>query len=210
MRQETSPPDEHNEHDDSDKRNDCTSHGCCVYPHSPMSIVTMILSIITYILSQNATWNCYFVQAEFDGGNTIFSDVGRGGNEIKFGLGPFSREDLTEDLSCILYSRDDVDSFLDAPYKTSRIFGAFANLLLGIVMIALICTSCMSYYPIVMKVIGVVSIVGSGCLGMTFFLFSSDLCENCSFHVGAGVAVVGVILALINGVIVLGLPPSKF
>mmetsp|Transcript_5128 Transcript_5128/g.15015 ORF Transcript_5128/g.15015 Transcript_5128/m.15015 type:complete len:201 (+) Transcript_5128:126-728(+) len=188
---------------------ECGCKGCCTYPHSPKSIATLILSVMAYILSQNATWNCYYVQSEMNLTGNFLKNTEFAGSTVKIGLGPFSREDLTEDLSCIMYSADDVDMFLDAPYKTSRIFGAFANLLLGITMIALICTSCMSFYPIAMKAIGVLSIMGSLCLAMTFLIFSSDLCEDCSFHIGAGVALVGTAIAMINGCFVMALPPAK-
>ncbi|KAL7574942.1 hypothetical protein ACA910_010766 [Epithemia clementina (nom. ined.)] len=184
------------------------------FPHGPRSIYLFIMSISAYLFTISASWGCYFVDV-----NATFSAKSNSGGQIfddySAGFGLYSYEDGAENSDnkfnwlCYTYSDEQKDR-LDSKFKTAVSFATMANIFVGIAMVFLIFTCCVQFTLPMMKILGVLMLIGSFCQVFTFLVFSSDLCSEfeCTFYLGAGMSIAAVLVALASGILAFFVPGS--
>ena len=172
------------------------------------------MSISAYLFTISASWGCYFVDvdatfsAKENSKGELFDDYSAG-----FGL--FSYEDGAENRDsgfnwvCYTYSDEQMDK-LDSTFKSARSFAVAANVFVGIAMIVLLSTCCIQFSLPMVRITGIMMLIGSACQVFTFLVFSSDLCNDydCKFYWGAGMSIAAVLVALACGIVAFYVPPS--
>jgi hypothetical protein len=156
--------------------------------------------MINCTLAINASYGCFFVQS-----NNPFDRFGN----FQVGMGLFSREDLSNDgYSCIVFNQEFLDEILDGPYLAARIFGIMANICFGVTMIMLVCISSMSFWRDFVQFAAICSAGGFIFQSLTFLIFASDVCDDCDFSIGGGLAIASAVIGLCNACLIFNLPRS--
>lgn len=177
-------------------------------PHGKFSILTLIISIAAYVCAVHTAYSCQFVTVPI-------GDLGfYSSQEIKFGLGLWSYEDILGDnsFSCIEWNDSADSDILDATWIAARWLALCANVCIGIAIISCIVMTCIPLPVAIIKCL----VFGLLCLGfffesLVFIAFSSDVCSNinCQFSAGAGTAVAALILAMIAAAFAFKIPPCE-
>lgn len=188
--------------------------GWCTFPHGQRSIYLFILSISAFLFTISASWGCYFVDV-----NATFSakleSKGQIFEEYTAGFGLFSYEDGTEESDsnfewmCYAYSEEQLAN-LDGNFIAARSFAVMANIFVGMAMLFLLCTCWVQYDLSMMRVLGVLMLIGSFCQVFTFLVFGSDLCDrfDCDFYLGAAMSLGSVLVSLVSGILAFYIPAS--
>mmetsp|Transcript_14179 Transcript_14179/g.39242 ORF Transcript_14179/g.39242 Transcript_14179/m.39242 type:complete len:263 (+) Transcript_14179:108-896(+) len=189
--------------------------GCCTFPHGQRSIFLFISSISAYLFAISASWGCYFI----DVNATLSSREGSGGrlyDDFGAGFGLFSYEDGFDNKEnnfnwiCYAYSDEQLEN-LDSSFKTARGIAVVANAMIGVAMIFFLCTCCVQFSPVALKLIGALMVSGGIAQFMTFIVFSSDLCSDpyeCKFYLGAFICIAAAVTAIVTGIFANCLPAS--
>ena len=167
-------------------------------------------------MSLCATWGCYFIQVD-----QSFSTIGGEGltplEGDKAGWGLFTFEDGRRnvddhDWKCYRYS-DKQEDKLDDPFMTAQILGLVSNVLLGIAAILFLLSSCCAFPRLIVLATSFIEFLGGCCLGATLIVLSTEFCSDpyeCRFYAGAGFAVLGAVVAIINSFVMCTLKPAKY
>lgn len=113
---------------------------------------------------------------------------------------------------CATYSSDQIDNFLDGPFKAARAFAVLANIFVGAGALALVFASCAYFEIVLLHGCGWLLIIGSVCEALTFLLYASKVTDgphNGRFWWGSGLAIASSIAALFAGILTIRLPPSE-
>ena len=137
--------------------------------------------------------------------------------EGKAGWGLFTFEDGRRseddhDWKCYRYS-DQQENKLDDPFMTAQILGLVANVMLGIAALLFLLASCCAFPRLIVLATAFIEFVGGACLGATLLVLSTEFCSDpydCRFYAGAGFAVLGAVVALINSCVMCTLGPAKY
>ena len=183
----------------------------------PFVIVSMILHLATTPLSElccdhtnSTTENHPPTQSPTH--PSLYQQLNNVGSST---IGPFGYQQLGTDdngFVCATYNDAQLDTLVDASWKTARAFAVMANICNGITMLFLICTSCVMYKPNALRIIAALAFCGSVCGMCVFSLFGSWVTnppQNGRFHLGAGLGLIGALCSVVTGFMVLKIPPER-
>lgn len=116
------------------------------------------------------------------------------------------------DWKCYRYSESQEDK-LDDPFMFAQLLGLVANVLLGIAAVLFLLSSCCAFPRLIVLVTSLIQLLGGCCLGATLYVLTTKFCSdpfNCRFYVGAGIAALGALVAIINSFVMCTLAPAKY
>jgi hypothetical protein len=177
-----------------------------VYPHGKISIYATILAISNFLFGLSASYGCYYGRVDYtwselrDGRTTD-----EGSNIGILAYQDSLRNDST--FTCYPYTKAMRDTF-DGPFQAARVFAYMANLCLLVCMIAIVASACLSLSLNALRVLAALYFQAALYEGLTLVFFASNMCDDggCDFYIGAGVALISSLLAIINGILVLKFP----
>jgi hypothetical protein len=122
------------------------------------------------------------------------------------------RDENDHDWKCYSYSSRQED-LLDDPFTMAQLLGLVSNVLLGVAAVLFIISSCCAFPRLIVLACALIELLGGACLGMTLLAMSTEFCSapyECRFYAGAGMAILGAVVAFINSVVMWTLPPAKY
>lgn len=186
-----------------------------VFPHGRRSIYIMCLALSAFFMSLCATWGCYFIQVDATystlGGEGITAIEGWAGWGLYTYEDGIRRED-DHDWKCYRYS-DEQEDKLDDPFMIAQLLGLLSNVLLGIAGLLFFLSSCCAFPRVVVLATSLIEIIGGLALGATVYVLSTEFCSDpykCRFYVGAGFAILGCLVAIVNSFVMCTLKPAKY
>jgi hypothetical protein len=189
---------------------------CCSWPHGPMSIGAMILSIIALAFNVSAVAGCFYFQTK-DISLTplnppLFINTGSGVS----GIGLFTYEWPESDwvygsYYCYYYSESMRSILFDSAFNAAYVFGILSLGCMAWAVGLLNVIACVAFSPMALKGIGALCMGGSLFALLTLTAFASNFINeyNATFSWGAGFAIVSSIFSLVVGVVVCMLPPAR-
>lgn len=177
-----------------------------------MSVWALVGSILTFGFAVVASYGCFYVTVQVPTDSKYLSGASTG-----FGL--FSRsgqyvyidDDIEVSSGCVAWSSNEAEYFFDSEWITALAFGYIANITSGIALVFSLLMMCMSFTRTLINVFTGLLILSFISLCLTFIAFSSKICKDmdCRFSVGAGLAIGGIISALITILIFSNIPPPR-
>ena len=172
---------------------------CSDYPQGRMCIWVALSAAVTYAASVNVIGGCYYVKVNnlFPGFDGVF--VGYGGVEH---LPPSSEP------YCESWTQEQKDLIWDGPWKTGFAFSILATIFSGVPMIISFFFSCFSFDVMWTKTCGYMMIMSSLFTWLSYIGFAADMCQdgNCTFSIGAGLALIAGLNALCTAGIFFRIP----
>jgi hypothetical protein len=113
---------------------------------------------------------------------------------------------------CASYSANQIENYLDGPFKAARAFAILANIFIGAGSISLLKPHAPISSLLSRKGCGWLFIIGSVFETLTFLLYASKVTDapyNGSFWWGSGRAIAASIAALLAGILTIRLPRSE-
>jgi hypothetical protein len=125
-------------------------------------------------------------------------------------MGLLSYQDTDPDGAqiCTSYSEEHIEEFDDV-FRAARACSLIANILLGTSALFLICMSCIVVRYSVVTILGAVVLMGGVFQGMTLLIFFSSFgCDECRFHFGSGMALLGFAVTMTAGAVICHIPEA--
>jgi hypothetical protein len=173
---------------------------CSDYPQGRICIWVAVSAVVTYAASVNVTSGCYYVKVD-----DVFPDydgvyVGYGGVEH---LPP-----VDENAYCESWTQTQKDLIWDGPWKTGFAFSILASIFAGVPMVVSFFFACFSFDLIWNKICACMMIMSSLFTWLSYIGFAAGMCENgnCTFSIGAGLALVSGLTALLTAWLFLRIP----
>jgi hypothetical protein len=132
-------------------------------------------------------------------------------NDVYIGFGGHEQLPVGTSSYCVVWSSRLRDTYFDGAWKSGLAFAVLATIFSGVAMILSFFFACFSFDTIWIKVCGYMLMMASLFEFLTFIGFASDICSNssCKFSVGAGLAILGGVNALLTAGMFSKIPPYE-
>jgi hypothetical protein len=155
-----------------------------IYPQGRICIWVAISAAISFIANVNVSGGCYYVKV-----NNLFPKF----DGVYIGYGGVEHLPPTSGYSyCEFWSQSQRDLIWDAPWKTGLAFSILATIFSGGPLVVSFFFSCFSFDVMWIKICAYMMILSSLFTWLSYIGFAAGMCQggNCTFSIGAGLALI--------------------
>ena len=169
----------------------------------------MLLGLLSFLLAINATCRCNYWSRD----GTPYVEMLSADNPTNIGL--FSYESYVSDVpgvSCLPYSKDQLQVFWDKPFRVAYFLAILADLCIGISMVVLFLLSCYTFGKGLRRCIGFVSLLGSFAMALTFCSYASFITSppyNARMSMGSFLAIGACLTSFLAGIFICLAPKAE-